>query len=83
MDRPRLETELTQELAIILGQPITADDSLHESGLDSFATMQLIAYLEDTFGIEIPEERLPAENFSNVRVIAEWVNTMIGEVSEL
>ena len=72
----QLEVLLLQELGIILDKSVEPQDKLVDLGLDSFAIMQIIAYLEDTFGIEIPEERLPVENFYNVRVIAEWVQPM-------
>lgn len=73
---------MTEELGVILDKPVSPGDNLVKSGLDSFATMQVIAYLEDSFGIEVPEERLPVENFENARVIMEWVHPMIGAVSE-
>ena len=57
-------------------------DNLEKAGLDSFATMQVIAYLEDSFGIEVPEERLSIANFENARVIMEWVHPMIRGVPE-
>lgn len=82
MDTAQLEKQLTKELGVILGKPVSPEDDLVEAGLDSFATMQIIAYLEDNFGIEVPEERLPTKNFENASVIMEWVHPMIGAVSE-
>lgn len=73
----QLEKQLTKELDIILAKPVSPEDDLVEAGLDSFATMQIIAYLEDNFGIEVPDERLPIENFENARVITEWAHSMI------
>jgi acyl carrier protein len=77
-----LEDQLIRELGVILDKPVDPREDLVESGLDSFATMQVIAYLEDTFGIEVPEERLPIENFHSVRVIIAWAQPMINSVSE-
>ena len=82
IDTAQLEKQLTKELGIILDKPVSPEDDLLEAGLDSFATMQIIAYLEDSFGIEVPDERLPVENFENARVIVEWIHPMIEEVSE-
>ena len=82
MDTAQFENQLTEELSIILGKKIEIEDDLLEAGLDSFATMQLIAYLEDNFGIEVPEERLPIENFKNAQVIIDWVSKMIEKESE-
>ena len=83
MNTAQLEKQLTNELGIILDKPVSPEDDLVEAGLDSFATLQIIAYLEDSFGIVVPEERLPAGNFENARVIMEWVHPMIEAVSEI
>ena len=74
---PQLEKRLGEELCIILDRPVEPGENLVEAGLDSFATMQVIAFLEDTFNIEIPEDRLPIENFATARIITEWVHPMI------
>jgi acyl carrier protein len=82
IDKEQLDEQLTEELGIILGKPVSLGDNLEKAGLDSFATMQVIAYLEDSFGIEVPEENLSNANFDNARVIMEWVYPMIRAVSE-
>jgi acyl carrier protein len=41
--------------------------------LDSTDLLELAGYLEDTFGIEIADEEIVADNFANVRRLAELI----------
>jgi acyl carrier protein len=51
-----------------------SEDSLLESELlDSIAIMQVVAFCEQIFDINIPEEELLPEHFENVRAIAQMV----------
>jgi methoxymalonate biosynthesis acyl carrier protein len=46
------------------------EDALLESELlDSIAIMQIVAYCEQLFEVEIPEEELLPEHFENIRAI--------------
>ena len=74
MNRQQLEGDLVCELASILGQGIGPDDDLlFEGGLDSFGIMQVVAYLEETYRIRVPEDVFARDNFRNVSTIAAWV----------
>jgi acyl carrier protein len=60
-----------------LAGPLKADDSLFELGvIDSLAVVKTIAYCEEQFEIEIPDEDLIPENFVTVRAIAELVERL-------
>ena len=60
-----------------LGGPLKPDDSLFELGLiDSLAVVKTIAYCEEQFEIEIPDEELIPENFLTVRAIAELIERL-------
>ena len=51
-----------------------AEDSLLETELlDSIAIMQIVAFCEQVFDIDIPEEELLPDNFENIRAIARVV----------
>ena len=53
---------------------LDVDDPLIESELlDSIAIMQLVAFCEQVFEFEIPEEQLKPENFGTIRAIAALV----------
>lgn len=42
------------------------EDLLSEGILDSLGILQLVAYIDDTFGIEIPDRDVVYENFYSV-----------------
>lgn len=46
------------------------DDLLAQEVLDSQATLELVAFLEESFGIEVGDEDLVPENFRSVNAIA-------------
>jgi acyl carrier protein len=50
--------------------------------LNSIAIMQIVAFCEEMFEINIPEEELVPENFENIRVIAELVTRIKGSAEE-
>jgi len=51
-----------------------AEDSLLETELlDSIAIMQIVAFCEQVFDIDIPEEELLPDHFENIRAIARVV----------
>jgi acyl carrier protein len=53
---------------------IGSDTSLLESGiLDSFSMVNLLSFLNGTFGIEIPDDELLPENFETPLAIARLV----------
>ncbi|MFD7028357.1 acyl carrier protein [Streptomyces sp. NPDC059917] len=45
-------------------QEITPDTQLRELGLDSMQAIELMFALEDTFGVELPDEALTEETFT-------------------
>ena len=61
-----------------LAEPLKPDDSLFELGvIDSLAVVKTIAYCEEQFEIEIPDEELIPENFVSVRAIAELIERLL------
>lgn len=51
-------------------QPLGLDDSLMEAQiLDSTAAMEMVAFLEQSFGISISEQEISVENLDTVRRI--------------
>jgi acyl carrier protein len=52
------------------------DTSLIDSGIiDSTGVVEIVSYLEDTFGIELADEDLVAENLDSVSRLARFVET--------
>ena len=53
---------------------LTPSDSLLESGvLDSTGVLELVEFLEETFGIEVANEDLVPENLDSVNNVAAFV----------
>ena len=74
MNLVQLQEELLGELTTVLGHDVGLDDELLvDGGLDSFSVMQMVAYLEESYGIRIPEENLAAVNFTSASIISDWV----------
>lgn len=56
------------------GPPVTRDTPLLEAGvLDSINLVRLVQFLEERFGITIPEEALGAELFESPASVAAYV----------
>ena len=54
-------------------------DSLLGSGvLDSTGVLELIAFLEETYGVSFKDEELVAENFDSISKIAGFVSGKLG-----
>ena len=52
------------------------DDDLLTTGLlDSIGVMRLIAFIEETFGIQVPPEDVTIDRFRSVSAIAEYLDT--------
>ena len=51
------------------------DDDLLSSGiLDSLGILQLVAFIEKTFGIRIPDEDVIFDNFQSVSAMTAYLN---------
>ena len=54
---------------------VAREDSLLESGIvDSLGVLELVEFLEGTFGISVTEEDLLPKNFDSVRRMADLVD---------
>ena len=63
-------TEFIQNNASHLSVEVTEETSLLERGLlDSLLLVNLIAFLERRYGVEIPDEEIVPENFKSLSAI--------------
>jgi acyl carrier protein len=61
-------------LAVTAG--VTDDDSLLDSGIvDSLGILDLVAFLEKTFGIRVGDDELNPANFDSIASVARFVAT--------
>ncbi|MBX3206843.1 MAG: acyl carrier protein [Labilithrix sp.] len=52
----------------------SSDQALVQSGLvDSTGILEIVSFLESTFGVQTADEELAAENFGSVATIAKFV----------
>lgn len=57
------------------GETVGADDELLMSGkVDSIGVMQLVGFVEDTFGVDVPAEDVTLETFRSVTAIVAYVS---------
>jgi len=73
-----LEDAVAHVAAIALGKKpglIGLDDPLlsGEAGFDSISLMEFVLRLEDTFGVNIPDEDLDPDIFYSVKTIASYL----------
>jgi acyl carrier protein len=54
--------------------PIRDEDSFLETGVvDSMGVMELVAYVQSEFGLEVAQEEIVVENFDSIRKLAAFV----------
>ena len=54
--------------------PIAAEDSFLETGVvDSMGVMELVAFVQSEFGIEVAQDEIVVENFDSIRKLANFV----------
>jgi acyl carrier protein len=65
-----------------VGGPVEPDTALFYSGgrFDSFAVLQLVLRLEQTFGISIPDEDLDRDRFGSVQNIAAYLHDRLRSI---
>ena len=57
------------------GDAITHDASLLDAGIiDSTGVLELVCFLETTFGIEVRDDEMLPENLDSIRAIANYVS---------
>ena len=69
-----LKKTLFQEL-IFVDDPdaFGPDDDLLEAGLDSMAIMRLVLFIEDEFGVVLPDDELTPDNLQTLNRLEAWI----------
>lgn len=75
----KLENYLLTEIAGGLGKKtLEPDEDLLELGIiDSLGLMKLISFMEEDFGIRIPDEEVIPENFQSLTCMARLVELQV------
>ena len=76
MSEPNLKEAVLKEISLILSREIgPTEDLLVEGGLDSFAMLQVVIFLEEFLGTALPESLIATDNFATAEVIIAWAGT--------
>lgn len=65
---------IKQEL--LKGRNVKLDDELDllSAGvIDSLGILRMVAFMEERFGVKVPDEDVVFENFQNIKVMAEYI----------
>ncbi len=58
------------------------DSFLEEGIVDSTGVLELVMFVEETFGIEVEDDEIVPENFDSVEQLAHYVQSKMGETGE-
>jgi acyl carrier protein len=55
--------------------PLTLDDSFSERGIvDSTGILELVAFVEESFGISVGDEEIVPENFDSIARLSQFID---------
>ena len=75
MDRKAVLIEyITNEIMRNKNNKLDENEDLLSSGiLNSLAILQLVAYIDETFGIQVPDEDVVYENFKSIHSLTNYL----------
>jgi acyl carrier protein len=63
-----------QELIFVTDpKQFSGDDDLLEAGLDSMGIMRLIIFIEEQYGITLPDTEIEPDNVQNFNALEQWI----------
>ena len=76
MDRKQILVDyIKKEIMHNANAKLNENEDLLSAGiLDSLGILQLVAYIDQTFGIEVPDEDVVYENFNSVNALTEYLS---------
>jgi acyl carrier protein len=57
----------------------TSDDLLSAGILDSLGVLQLVSFVEEQFGIQVPDEDVVMENFQSVDALSTYLTQLAAQ----
>ncbi|MCP4407285.1 MAG: acyl carrier protein [Gammaproteobacteria bacterium] len=70
----KLKSYIFQELVFIENpDAFGEDDDLLQAGLDSMAIMRLVLFIENQFGVVLPDDELAPENLQTLKRLENWI----------
>lgn len=72
--KDELQNFIFQEL-VFCAEPerFGPDDDLLEAGLDSMGIMRLVLFIEEKFGVTLPDVEIDADNVRTLNALEQWV----------
>lgn len=72
--KKKLRDFIFQEL-VFVAEPnrFGDDDDLLEAGLDSMGIMRLIMYIENEFGVTLPDTEIEPDNVQSFNALERWI----------
>jgi len=72
--KKKLRQFIFQELIFVAApEKFSDDDDLLEAGLDSMGIMRLIMYIENEYGITLPDTEIEPDNVQSFNVLEKWI----------
>ena len=77
MDRKTILTDyIKREFLHDPNANLNEDEDLLSSGvLDSLGILKLVAFIEESFGIQVPDEDIAYENFMSISALASYLRS--------
>ena len=70
----RIREFIIKNLYFAEDNPIADEDSFLETGVvDSMGVMELVAFVQSEFGVEVAQHEIVVENFDSIRKLANFV----------
>jgi acyl carrier protein len=73
--KKKLRQFVFQELIFVADQEQFTDaDNLLDAGLDSMGIMRLIMFIENEFGVTLPDEEIDPDNVQSFNTLEQWIS---------
>jgi len=72
--KKKLREFIFEELIFVANpEQFKDEDDLLEAGLDSMGIMRLIMFIEDTYGITLPDTEIEPDNVQSFNALEQWI----------
>lgn len=72
--KEKIRNFIFQELVFVTEpEKFSDDDDLLDAGLDSMGIMRLIMFIEEQFGVTLPDAEIDPDNVHSINALAQWI----------
>ena len=72
--KKKLRAFIFEELIFVVEpEQFSDDDDLLEAGLDSMGIMRLIMFIEDSYGVTLPDIEIEPDNVQSFNALEQWI----------